>query len=120
MRTTLCLTLAAVMIAGTGAIAWASAKQDVRIQSKKDEKRNTIYDLVNIGRKTVMAKVEYTKECSGVSNRQEPQLREYWLRPKQSVELRKVWANSSCEYRFRVVDAEYFQEPEDTSRQPAG
>jgi hypothetical protein len=108
------------MIAGTASIVWGSAVQDVRIQSKKDEKRNTIYDLVNIGGETVMAKVEYTKECSGVSNRQTPQLREYWLRPKQSVELRKVWANSSCEYRFRIVEAEYFQESGNSGRQPAG
>lgn len=90
-------------------LAFAIPTSDVRVRSEQDEKRNTIYKLVNTGSKGVKATVQYQKSgCSGQSNNRKPTERNYWVDPGASVQLRKVMASSSCRHEFRVVRASYY------------
>jgi P pilus assembly chaperone PapD len=88
--------------------ASAAALDDVRVDKDKDDKRNTIYSLVNSGSKPILVRVEHRKDCPGMSNNKPPSTRNYLVEPGRSIQLRKVWAESSCEHDFVVLKAAYY------------
>ncbi len=85
--------------------AWAGATADLRIETRQDEKRNTIYLLTNTGTRLIEAKVEMLKDCTG--NRRKPVVRTFWVEPGKSTQIAKVWAETSCRHSYRVQKAEY-------------
>lgn len=102
------LIVAAWALAFTVSIVWAGAISDLRVERDRDNRQNTVFKLVNIGSKNVKAKVEHRKRCSGVTNRDAPQVTEHWLAADQSVQLAKVWRSSTCQHDFRILEAIYF------------
>ncbi len=86
-------------------VAWAGATVDLRIDTRKDEKRNTIYLLTNTGDRLIEAKVEMLKDCTG--NRRKPIVRTFWVEPGKSKQIAKAWAETSCRHSYRVQTAEY-------------
>jgi hypothetical protein len=101
------IALAGLLFAGILSIVLADARQDLSIRKETNEERYTIYKLVNTGEKTIRAKIEATKRCSGVSNNQKPTVREYWVRSGSSVELSRAWPQSTCKRSYRIVAADY-------------
>ena len=85
--------------------AWAGATVDLRIDRRQDEKRNTIYLLINTGTRLIEAKVEMLKDCTG--NRRKPVISTFWVEPGKSKQIAKVWAETSCRHSYRVQEAEY-------------
>jgi hypothetical protein len=85
----------------------AGAEQDLRIDKEKDSKRNTIFKLVNAGSRPIVATIEHRKDCPGVTTNRPPRSRSYLVASNSSLQLRKVWSESSCEHEFRVVRAAY-------------
>lgn len=103
MRRILC---ALILLSLATGVAFAGATADLRIETREDEEGDTVYKLVNISDRPIRAKIEHRKQCASVS-RKKPQSREYWVGPRKSVQLRKVWAHSSCEHRYRILQAHY-------------
>jgi hypothetical protein len=101
------LGLVASIVCAFCVVALADARGDVQIRQETDEKKYTIYKLVNNGKQPVRTKVKFEKQCSGVANNQEPTQHEYVLAPGASVELGRVWPQSTCKRSYRVVEAEY-------------
>jgi len=101
------LVLSLVSLCCTAALA--DARGDLQIKKETDDKKYTIYTLVNAGEKTVRVKMRFEKQCTGVSNSQEPSEQEYVLAPKGSVELGRVWPQSTCKRDYRIVQADYPQ-----------
>ena len=85
--------------------AWAGATADLRIETRRDEKRNTIYLLTNTGTRLIEAKVEMRKDCTG--NRRKPIVRTFWVEPGKSKQIAKAWSETSCRHSYRVEKAEY-------------
>jgi len=83
----------------------AGAMSDLRIDTKRDEKRNTTYLLKNTGKRTIEAKVEMLKDCTG--SRRKPITRTFWVGPGQEVKLARAWADTTCRHDYRVVEAHY-------------
>lgn len=111
MMKALLRTLALIAVLSGGApCAWAAALQDVRVDKDEDDKRNTVYRLVNSGSRPVLVKVEHRKDCPGLSNNKPPSSRNYRVEPGRSIQLRKVWAESSCEHEFVLLKAAYYVE----------
>lgn len=108
-RLILSLTLGAVLCGVHPAVS-AKAVHDVRVDTEKDDKRNTIFKLVNSATRPIVAEVEHVKKCSSVTTNQPPRVRTYLVHAGKSVQLRKVWAESNCEHRFRIVAATYYEE----------
>lgn len=107
MKRFLRLALAVSLVAAFSSVLLADARGDLRIKTETDEKRYTIYKLVNTGEQTVRAKVEVEKRCSGVANKQKPSVREYWISPKQAIQLARVWPQTTCKRTYRIVEADY-------------
>jgi len=101
------LMLIASMACAFCAVALADASTDLQIKKETDEKKYTIYKLVNTGQHTVRAKVKFEKECSGVANNQEPSEHEYFLAPGASVELGRIWPQSTCKRSYVIMEADY-------------
>ena len=89
--------------------ALADARGDLQIKKETDAKKYTIYTLVNAGEQTVRVKIRFEKQCTGVGNTQEPAEQEYVLAPKGSVELGRIWPQSTCKRDYRIVQADYPQ-----------
>jgi hypothetical protein len=87
------------------ATVFAGATTDLRIDTKRDEKRNVTYLLKNIGKRTIEAKVSMLKDCTG--SRRKPIIRTFWVGPEQEVKLARAWADTSCRHEYRVVEAHY-------------
>ena len=87
--------------------AFADALSDVQVRQTTDEKKFTIYTLVNTGQKVVQAKVLFEKQCSGVSNNQEPAEHQYVVAPGASVELGRIWPQTTCKRDYRITQAVY-------------
>ena len=87
----------------------ADARGDLQIKKETDAKKYTIYTLVNAGEQTVRVKIRFDKQCTSVSNSQEPTEQEYVLAPKASVELGRIWPQSTCKRDYRIVQADYPQ-----------
>ncbi len=85
--------------------AWAGATADLRIETRRDEKRNTIYLLTNTGTRLIEAKVEMLKDCTG--NRRKPVVRTFWVEPGKSKQIAKAWSETACRHSYRVQKAEY-------------
>ncbi len=94
----------AVLIFAASTI-WAGATADLRIETRRDEKRNTIYLLTNKGTRPIEAKVEMRKDCT--SNRKKPVIRTFWVEAGKSTQIAKAWAETSCRHSYRVQTAEY-------------
>jgi hypothetical protein len=92
-----------------GSAVLADARGDLQIKKETDAKKYTIYTLVNAGEQTVRVKIRFDKQCTGVANNQEPTEQEYVLAPKGSVELGRVWPQSTCKRDYRIVQADYPQ-----------
>jgi len=84
---------------------WAGATADLRIETRQDEKRNTIYLLTNTGTRRIEAQVEMRKDCTG--SRKKPVVRTFWVEAGKSTEIAKAWAETSCRHSYRVQKAEY-------------
>ena len=95
------------LLGGAAPAILADALQDVRIDTEEDEKRNTIFKLVNSGERMVLVTIEYEKVCSGVANTQKPKTRQLGVRPKSSVQLAKAWSQTTCRREYRIVKADY-------------
>jgi len=98
----------ALGIVGACSVIHGAARDEVRIDRDRDAKRNTIYRLVNAGSRSIVARVEHRKRCSGLSGEREPAKRDYLVRPNRPIELRRVWSESSCEHEFIIVSAAYY------------
>ena len=90
--------------------ALPDAVRDVSVRTDTDEEQYDLFFLVNTGQKTVRAKVEYEKYCSGTGNTRKPSVQEYTLTPGQKVQLGKFWSRSTCERRYTVLEASYARE----------
>jgi hypothetical protein len=99
--------LSLVLLLCTAALA--DARGDLQIKKETDAKKYTIYTLVNAGEQTVRVKIRFDKQCTGVANNQEPAEQEYVLAPKGSVELGRIWPQSTCKRDYRIVQADYPQ-----------
>jgi len=80
----------------------------VRVDTRKDAKGNTVYQLINAGDRSIVARVEHRKRCDSMSGERAPDKRDYLVRPGQPIQLRKVWSESSCEHRYTVLSAAYY------------
>ncbi len=107
MRTFLPRGLSVLLVAAFCSALFAGARDDLRIKTETDEKRYKIYKLVNTGEQTVRATVEVEKRCSSVANNQKPSVREYWISPNQSIQLARVWPQTTCKRTYRIVEADY-------------
>ena len=97
-----------VSLVASAPAAFADARQDLRVETDKDNKGNLVFELVNIGDKNIKATLQHTKTCSSTTSSQDPTERDYWLVPKGKQQLRKVIADSDCRHKYRIVKAEYF------------
>ena len=104
MRRGFCVVVLIIALFGVATL-FAGATSDLRIDTKRDEKRNTTYLLKNIGKRTIEAKVEMLKDCTG--SRRKPITRTFWVGPGQEVKLARAWADTSCRHDYRVVEAHY-------------
>lgn len=93
------------ILACVGAIAWAGATVDLRIDTREDEKSNTVYLLTNTGSRLIEAKVEMKKRCTG--NERKPVVRTFRVGPGKSVQIAKAWSETSCRHEYRVLEATY-------------
>jgi len=107
MRKLIETTVIALLIA-CGPAAFADARQDLRVETDKDDKGNVVYVLVNRGDKNVKATLQHEKSCSSTTTHKGPTERDHWLGPKATRQLRKVMANSDCRHKYRIVKAEYY------------
>ena len=107
MRNLLVKLTLAVTLVGASSSVMATAEQDVRVDTEKDDKRNTIIKLVNTGAQPILAEVEHSKKCASVSTNQPPRVRTYLVNPGKPIQLRKVWSESSCKHSFRIIEAAY-------------
>jgi len=98
---------AAVLLVALSATStpFATARHDLRIETKQDEKRNTTYLLKNTGKRMIEAKVEMLKDCTG--NRRKPVTRTFWVGAGDEVKLARAWADTACRHDYRVVEAHY-------------
>ena len=110
MRSLVCVLALTVGVVGVSAALPSNPSREVRVDTEKDEKRNTIIKLVNVGEKPILAEVEHRKKCSSVSTNQPPRVRTYLVRPGKAIRLRKVWSESTCEHDFRILAAVYHEE----------
>jgi hypothetical protein len=94
-----------VVLVCAATIAWAGAINDLRIDTREDEKRNKIYLLTNTGSRLIEAKVEMKKECTG--NERKPLVRTFWVEPGKSKQIAKAWSQTACRHSYRVLEAEY-------------
>jgi len=101
------LGLVASMACAFCVVALADARGDLQIRKTTDDKKYTIYTLVNQGQQPVRTQVRFDKQCSGVANNQKPEVHEYVLAPGASVELGRVWPQSTCKRDYRIVEADY-------------
>jgi hypothetical protein len=104
MKRTLWAWLLAISLCAASAV-FADARSDLRIETERDEKRNVTYVLKNIGSRTIMAKIEMVKDCTG--NRRKPIVRTYWVKAGQAAKIGRAWSDTSCRRDHRIVDAEY-------------
>ena len=111
MRNLVLLLPLAAAFAGASASVPSNASREVRVDTEKDEKRNTIIKLVNFGKRPILAEVEHRKKCSSVSTNQPPRVRTYLVNPGKAIQLRKVWSESNCEHDFRILTAAYHEKP---------
>jgi len=100
----------ALLLAGAAPPVMSDAVRDVSVRTDTDDEQYDLFYLVNTGQKTVRAKVEYEKYCSGTGNTRRPSVREYTLAPGQKIQLGKFWSRSTCERKYRVLEASYPQE----------
>ena len=100
----------ALLLAALTPPTMSDAVRDVSLRTETDDNRDTLHFLVNTGDKTVLAKVEYEKYCSGTANTRKPTVREYTLAPGQKVQLGKFWSRSTCERKYKVLEASYSPE----------
>ena len=107
MKQALAILLGTMLVAGLFTIVLADAKADLRIKTEVDDERYKIYKLVNLSDRTIQAKVELQKRCSGVSKIKKPTVREYWVSPNSEVELGRAWPQSTCRRTYRVIEARY-------------
>ena len=98
---------AAVVLLAATSYLLADARTDVSVRTETDDKRNTIYYLVNAGQKTVRAKVELEKLCTGIANNQKPEIRDYTLNPGEKRQIGKAWARTTCRRNYRILEATY-------------
>ena len=99
----LALALAGLLLSATAVVA--DAVSDVRIETRRDEDRNIIWLLVNRGNRTVEAKLEMKKDCTG--NRRQPRVKMFWVGAGESVQIARAWAETSCRHTYRVLEATY-------------
>jgi hypothetical protein len=97
---------AVVLFAATSHLL-ADARSDVTVRTETDDKRNTIYYLVNAGQKTVRAKVELEKRCTSIANNQKPEVREYTLSAGEKRQIGKAWERTTCRRTYRILEATY-------------
>ena len=85
----------------------ADARGDVIIRDKLDDKRNTIFELINTGEQRVVAQVKMTKNCQGQSNNDEPEIIEHWVTAKSRVRLGRTRSGTACPRDYRIISATY-------------
>lgn len=108
-RTALAVTFAFLLAVATPPVL-SDAVRDVSVRTDRDDKQYDLYFLINTGQKTVRAKVEYEKFCSGTGNTRKPSVREYTLTPGQKIQLGKFWSRSTCRRTYTVLSASYPQQ----------
>ena len=96
--------LLTVVLFGVGLLI-AGAKSDLRIETERDEDRNTIYYLKNSGDRLIEARVSMLKDCTG--NRHKPIERTFRVPAKGRVKLARAWVETSCRHEYRVREAQY-------------
>jgi hypothetical protein len=99
--------LFACLLLALASVAWADARYELSIRKEQDAEQNTIHVLTNTGAQRIKATVEIKTECSGQSNRDEPQQRVFWVEPNATVKIDRSAKNSACTRSFRIVQAEY-------------
>jgi len=82
----------------------ADARADLRIETERDEERNVTYMLKNIGTRTIEAKVEMVKNCTGTPRKV---VTTYWVNAGASTKIGREWSETSCERDYSIVEAEY-------------
>jgi len=107
MRRSIPILVLALAVVAVPPPALADPFGDLSVRTETDDKRNTIYYLVNTGEKTVKGKLRMEKFCTSVANAQKPVDREYWIRPGEKLRLGMSWSRSTCRRTYRVVEARY-------------
>jgi len=82
----------------------ADARADLRIETERDEERNTTYLLKNTGSRTIEAKVEMVKNCTGSERKV---VKTYWVNAGQSTKIGREWSETSCRRDYSIVEAAY-------------
>lgn len=88
--------------------AHAGAMSDVIVRERRDEDRNKIFELINTGQRNVWAKVRLVKRCTGQTNdSRKPKVTEHFVSSQSKVRLGRAWADTTCSYDYRIVEADY-------------